>query len=192
MPKVLSELTGSAKNPRKISDEKLRQLGATMEKWGDLSGITWNRRLKRLTTGHQRTKKLAPQSKIVITSSYPEPEDDGTVARGYIEDAETGARWAYREVEWDEHDDLAANVAANASGGRFNNAMLAEVIVELDHADFPLEATGLTAGEIENIVAPDGGAGDETGDDGKRRVEFEAGGSTPTERKECPRCGYKV
>lgn len=52
----IRELKANPKNPRKISDSKLAMLKASVEEFGDLSGFVYNRRSKRLVSGHQKQK----------------------------------------------------------------------------------------------------------------------------------------
>ena len=54
----IGDLEHADYNPRKIGDRALHVLGEAMVRFGDLSGIVFNRRTGRLIGGHQRTKHL--------------------------------------------------------------------------------------------------------------------------------------
>jgi hypothetical protein len=58
IPERLADLEPHPENPREISEEALEALGASIEEYGDLSGIVYNKRDGYLITGHQRLKKL--------------------------------------------------------------------------------------------------------------------------------------
>jgi ParB-like chromosome segregation protein Spo0J len=45
-------------NPREIGDDQRAGLGASLEIFGDLSGIVWNKRNGLLVAGHQRMERL--------------------------------------------------------------------------------------------------------------------------------------
>ena len=48
----IGELEHAEYNPRKIGDQALKALGEAMVRFGDLSGIVFNRRTGRLIGGH--------------------------------------------------------------------------------------------------------------------------------------------
>ena len=110
---TLSSLKQWERNPRTIAEDAFSGLGTSMERYGDLSGITWNRRLGALVCGHQRCKQLALQAggdpPVQMLS-----EDQGVIV---VNDK----AWPVRIVDWDEKTHAAANVAANnwLIGGEF-------------------------------------------------------------------------
>lgn len=53
-PMKVKNLKANPENPRTITDAKLLQLKRSMERFGDLSGIVFNRRSGNLGGGHQR------------------------------------------------------------------------------------------------------------------------------------------
>lgn len=63
----LEDLKGNPKNPRKVTEAKLAQLKRSLEEFGDLGGVVWNRRTKRLVSGHQRLKGLGFEGKVSLT-----------------------------------------------------------------------------------------------------------------------------
>lgn len=54
----LVDLTQASYNPRKISESAFEGLGASIEEFGLLSLIIWNKRTGNIVGGHQRYKKL--------------------------------------------------------------------------------------------------------------------------------------
>jgi hypothetical protein len=118
----LSDLQPAPYNPRKISDEAFAGLGYSLAEFGDLSGITWNRRTGHLVTGHQRVKALT------------EAHGDLELSGDWIEAG--SERYRVRAVDWDESKEKAANLAANNPhiAGRFDGGeqlMIEELKLEL-------------------------------------------------------------
>jgi DNA modification methylase len=148
----LEDLAPNPDNPRKISDEKLKMLGSALLEFGDLGGIVFNRRTKRLAGGHQRVRVLPAKAEVKLAKTYKTPTRTGTVAEGYVE--LEGERYRYREVDWDETKEKAANIAANQHGGEFDLPKLSEWLVELDTAGFDLRLTGFDEQELADIISP--------------------------------------
>lgn len=134
-------------NPRTITDRQLADLKAAMETFGDLSGLVVNRRTGNTVGGHQRDKHFAG-AEPVLEHEYEAPNAQGTVAVGFVEWA--GERWAYREVDWDEDTEKAANIAANRHGGEWNLPALAPLLESLPD---PLKnLTGFDVASIEAML----------------------------------------
>lgn len=146
---TVSTLTPAAYNPRKITDKQLSMLGKSMREFGDLSGIVLNVRTSRLIGGHQRLKHLDPTWPVM---KQPHADKTGTVATGYIE-TPTG-RWSYREVDWTEKKEMAANIAANQHGGEFDTPKLKELIITIDDGSMDTELLGFNSHELELMMAP--------------------------------------
>ena len=72
----VSKLQRAGYNPRNITNRRLKALAASMEEFGDLSGIVYNHRTDRLISGHQRIKTAPGDANI-----HKEPFTDnvGTV-----------------------------------------------------------------------------------------------------------------
>lgn len=98
-------------NPRKISDRAMKGLRASLERFGELGGIVYNKRTGRLVGGHQRVKALAAMG---------------------IDDAEV------RVVDLPVAEEKAANLALNhpGIGGEWDDALLAVVLDEVQR-DLP-------------------------------------------------------
>jgi len=137
------------RNPRKISEEQLKMLLASLKRFGDLSGLVLNRATQHLVGGHQRVKLLG-ECPVTITQRYEAPTGTGTVAEGYV--TFEGERFVYREVQWDEKMEEAAMIAANKHGGDWDFPALSELLMELDQSDFDLSVTGFSAAELERMV----------------------------------------
>lgn len=164
MPKEVRDLKAAPYNPRTITDHKLKMLGAAMKEYGDLSGIVINVRTGNLVGGHQRVKHLDPSWPVTREAHS---DNVGTIAVGHIETP--WGRWAYREVDWSERKELAANIAANKHGGFFDIPKLKDMIVEIDDGSVDLELTGFETAELDAMF----GRGT-TGEDG--------GGKAPTSK----------
>lgn len=184
-PTRVKDLVAAPYNPRQISDQQLDRLGKAMHEFGDLSGIVYNTRTGHLIAGHQRIKKLSPDSMIARLSrasrdeTIPEPTVDilptEVVSEGFavpmekkkalmdtgafIQDKATGDRWTYREVDWDEQKEMAANLAANRQGGEWDELKLGKVLEEIVAfgGDLDLDLTGFDGQEIEKRMLASGG-----------------------------------
>lgn len=155
-PTTVRDLTPAPYNPRRITDEKLAALGRSMARFGDLSGIVFNRRTGRVVGGHQRLKHLPPDAVVTITERLGRANEQGTVALGYVD--WHGERWSYREVDWAEEDEKAANIAANKHGGEWDMPQLADLIAELDAGGYAIELLGFDEQELQRLLSsiPDG------------------------------------
>ena len=143
----IKDLAPNPENPRTISDERLRALRDSVELYGDLSGIVYNRRSKRLVTFHQRQKVSPEDSTIKITQTYPEPTPARTVAEGHV--TINGERYKYREVDADETWERGAMLAANKHGGEWDNAKLRQIFQSTPSLNIPV--TGFTVPELKKL-----------------------------------------
>jgi len=147
----IKDLKPNPKNPRKISAEKLDMLEYSMEMFGDISGIIFNRRSGQLEGGHQRGKIIPKDAEIVIEQSYEIPTKTGTVAEGYV--LYKGERFKYREVDWDADTAQLANLAANKQGGEWEDNLLKEILIDLDKNNADLKLAGFDDLELENLLS---------------------------------------
>lgn len=120
-------------NPRDISAEQLNALRKSIEAYGDLSGIVFNRRTRKQIGGHQRVKIFGSDCPIKA-KYFNEPDKQGTVGLGYIT-APDGSKHSYREVDWPKEIEFAAMIAANAHGGEWNDALLRQTLVLISESD---------------------------------------------------------
>lgn len=107
VPASTSGLTVDPRNPRFISDESAAGLAKSLEEFGDLSGIVWNRQTGQLVSGHQRVKQIearwGPQPIEIVDA-----ERELGVIR--VDDEHC---FLVRVVDWSIEKHAAANVTAN-------------------------------------------------------------------------------
>lgn len=135
-------------NPRAMTPEARKRLARSMAKWGDLSGVIFNRRTGRLVGGHQRREHLPEDAEVEILEAWEEPNAVGTVAVGWIE--VENERWTYREVDVSESTEKAMNLAANRHGeGAWDLELLPTMLEEIEEEDVGL--TGFTEEELSDL-----------------------------------------
>jgi hypothetical protein len=144
---TVSGLIPAKYNPRKITNKQLDMLGKSMREFGDLSGIIKNVKTGNLIGGHQRVKHF--DASWLITK-HPASDEQGTVASGEIK-TPFGA-WAYREVDWPEKKEIAANIAANKHGGYFDLPQLKDLLLEIDDGSLDMDLTGFDEQELINLL----------------------------------------
>ena len=174
-------LKPNPKNPRTITDEKLKMLDASLKEFGDLSAIVYNRKTKQIAGGHQRLKLLPKDAPVEIEREYKKPTKAGTVAEGYIE--LNGERLKYREVEWDAIKEKAANIAANRGAGEWDIPALSEMLREIDEFGFELDLTMFNANERQEYMVPT------VNPNFQPASENEQGRLDEKTPIECPHCG---
>ena len=180
--KKIGDLNPNPNNPRTITDVAFAALSKSLGKYGDLSGIIFNRTTGNLVGGHMRLKAFNPNCKIEITKEYNRPTNTGTIAEGYVLVNEE--RFAYREVEWEQTDETIANIAANKHGGRFDFGKLPDTLLSLDNYGTDMDLTGFDTKEIERIMT-----GFNKDNQGKGSGTDPPAGQATSHR--CPKCGYK-
>jgi hypothetical protein len=182
---LLTSLNLNPRNPRTITPKRLDMLAQSLKEFGDLSGIVLNTMTGRFVGGHQRfVASGRAELPATIIERLPEPDVLGTVAYGFVEI--DGTKYSYREVAWTEDREMAANIAANAHGGEFDDAALTGILKEM-------QSNG-------HLDAGNGISGDLIGLDDARLAALLADGSPPppTEPKvkrgpasyTCPNCGH--
>jgi hypothetical protein len=136
------------RNPRIITTQQAERLKKALVEFGDLGGIIYNRRTKHLVGGHQRVSAFeAAKVSVSIDTRLAKADRTGTTAYGHIE--MFGTRYSYREVDWDEHREAAANIAANQHGGEFDWELVADITRDLA---VERDLLGFSAEELENLV----------------------------------------
>lgn len=140
--------TDAAYNPRDIDEDDLIRLQKTMREYGDLGGIVLNVRTGTLIGGHQRKKVMDPS----WTVSKEEVSDlTGTIAVGHV--ITPFGRFTYREVDWSEDKEKAANLVANHSAGRWNFEKKKEIVLDLQRNKFDISKLGRPEKEIQHLVS---------------------------------------
>jgi hypothetical protein len=158
--KTIDDLRANPKNPRTINKHDFDALVKAMREFGDLSGIVFNIRTGQLVGGHQRTqafKKLGGQKDVTITARFDTPNEQGTVAIGFV--GFGNERFNYREVDWNIDREAAANIAANRIQGQFDLDLLAEITYEISQSENAaqlMELTGQSENEIKRLLKMSG------------------------------------
>ena len=112
------------KNPRTLTDRQRRDLARNLRELGDLSGIVHDLNSDEIIGGNQRSEIInINDCEIVLTSEGEEPDDQGTVAIGYV--IWNGSHYNYRQVRWTPKQCEKANIIANKGGGEWDYDMLA-------------------------------------------------------------------
>jgi hypothetical protein len=125
---AIEQLHPAAYNPRKDlkrGDPEYDHLANSIEAFGYIEPIVWNKRSGNVVGGHQRLKVL-------------------------IERGETEAEVVV--VDYDETTEQAANLALNKIRGDWDFPKLADLLISLDTGAFDLDLTGFSEGELKNIM----------------------------------------
>lgn len=122
-------------NPREITDEAAAGLGNSLNRFGDLSGIVFNRRTGQLVCGHRRMEQIRERY-----GDQPIEVIDEELACVRIDPAHV---FTIRLVDWSMAKQRAANVAANSQkiAGTFTDDLadyLTEVQAEIAAEDATL------------------------------------------------------
>lgn len=121
----IDDLQAAEYNPRKITDAELKKLERSIEEFGYIEPIIFNERTGRIVGGHQRHKALKELgfSEIDVV-----------------------------KIDIDEQKEKALNIALNKIGGSFDQALLKDILLDLDDGKFDVELTGFDYDEIEKLM----------------------------------------
>ena len=200
----IDDLSPAPYNPRRITAEAKRRLGTSLHEFGDIGGITWNRRTGHLVTGHQRVAELRQAGATLEEGAWVTPDgrrfperavcqddiemlrQDGATLEGWTMITPDGHRFHVRVVDWDEATEKAANIAANnpSLAGEYDDAELARIIEELEASDIDATLTGWDDDELADIVTRFD-IGDTPLPDIPRVDDQDA------KPCKCPRCGFE-
>jgi len=144
----LSNLKDDPKNPRKISERSLSALQESIETFGDISGIVYNKRTKELVCGHQRKKAILEKygdCEIILN-------EDGDPTEIVIDSKRTVN---IRVVDWDAKFQRLANIAANNKyiAGEFTEDAI-PIMAELE-IEYPDLSTELLIVDLKNETISD-------------------------------------
>lgn len=123
----ISKLNPAKYNPRKDlkpGDAEYEKLKRSMEEFGYVEPIIWNRKTGNIIGGHQRYKVL---------KSLGQTEIDCVV------------------LDIDETREKALNVALNKISGEFDIPLLTDLLKDLNAHDFDVSLTGFDAAEIDDL-----------------------------------------
>ena len=145
-------------NPRRITQEARERLRKALDKFGDLSGIVFNRTTGHLVGANQRVSLFKEQKAELHIEDRHAVDKRGTTARGYV--LLDGERYGYREVEWDFKREQAAMLAANNHAGEWEDEAVAAILGSLDEemrmlTGFNDEAVKTLLETLDDPVAPD-------------------------------------
>jgi DNA modification methylase len=124
----ISQLNPAKYNPRKDlqpGDPEYEKLKRSMQEFGYVEPIVWNKRTGNIVGGHQRYKVLLDMGMSEV---------DCVV------------------VDLDETKEKALNLALNKIQGDWDYLKLKDLLQELDTGEFDLELTGFDMGEIEDLM----------------------------------------
>lgn len=123
--KRISELIPSPYNPRKMPKRELDKLIKSIEEFGYVEPIVWNKQSGRIIGGHQRIIALSTMG---------------------VEEAEVVV------VDMDDNKEKLLNIALNRIHGDWDEDKLTEVLAGLDKAGANLELTGFDLNEIIGLL----------------------------------------
>ena len=121
--KKLSELTPAPYNPRKISKKELERLKRSLEEFGYVEPVIWNKATGYVVGGHQRLKAL---------KELGVEEVDCVV------------------VDLSEDKEKALNIALNKISGGWDSDKLYEILDELDNNKFDITFTGFEMADLDD------------------------------------------
>ncbi|EAC4040209.1 DNA modification methylase [Listeria monocytogenes] len=114
-------------NPRKDlqpGDSEYEKIKRSLEEFGYVDPVIWNKTTGKVVGGHQRLKVLASMGRTEVECVV---------------------------VELDEEKEKALNVALNKISGDWDKEKLAVLMTDLDAADFDVSLTGFDAAEIDDL-----------------------------------------
>lgn len=179
--KPIEELLIDPNNPKTVSDFAGNNLAASLKKYGSLDGIIFNRKLGKLAGGNTRVQLLATKlignNRVTYTSKYDFPDEQGTVAIGYVWHNDMPI--PYREVEWSEVMHREASIAAGMIHGDFVDQLLAEANQFIMENNGDVFATGQSEDDINKLLEqtgpslePEPDQKQDKQDDGMQRPKF--------------------
>ena len=124
----LEELTPAVYNPRKDlkpGDKEYENLRKSIREFGYVEPIVMNERTGRVIGGHQRLKVLADLGYEKIQAVV---------------------------VDIDEQKEKALNIALHKISGKWDEAKLKDLLIEIDTGEFDIELTGFDEKEIEKLM----------------------------------------
>lgn len=152
-------------NPRKDlkpGDPEYEKLKRSIEEFGFVEPLVWNRRTGNLVGGHQRLKVLLEQGVTEVECSV---------------------------VDLDETKEKALNIALNKIEGDWDMPKLKDLLEELDTGEFDIELTGFDIDEIEKLMTSFLADGEVKEDEFDLDKELESIEEPITQRGDCWRLG---
>lgn len=125
--KTLRDLIPAEYNPRKDlkpGDPEYEKLKRSLDEFGYVEPIIWNKQTGRIVGGHQRAKAMM---------------DLGIVEADVV------------VIDFNEEKEKGLNIALNKISGSWDNEKLALLIIDLQAADFDVSLTGFDPAEIDDL-----------------------------------------
>lgn len=122
--KKISELNPAPYNPRKLSKSEYEKLKKSIEKFGYIEPIIWNKQTGNVVGGHQRLKILQEQGAMEVECVI---------------------------VDFPEDEEKVLNLALNKISGEFDTDKLNDLFNKLKLKNIDLNLTGFHINEIEKI-----------------------------------------
>ncbi len=163
--KKLQELIPADYNPRKDlqpGDPEYEKLKRSIDEFGYVDPIIWNKRTGRICGGHQRFKILKAQgveeAEVVIVDFDEEKEKAFNIALNKV-----NGDWDKDKLA-DEEKEKAFNIALNKVNGDWDKDKLALLITDLQASDFDVSLTGFDPAELDDLMGSDSDAKDDNFD----------------------------
>jgi DNA modification methylase len=124
----ISKINPAVYNPRKdlkTGDPEYEHLKKSINEFGLIDPLIWNKRTGNLVGGHQRLKILKERGDKEVEVSV---------------------------VDFDDAKEKALNIALNKISGDWDMPLLKDLLEELDTGDFDMDLTGFTSKEIEDLM----------------------------------------
>ena len=124
----ISKINPAVYNPRKdlkTGDPEYEHLKKSINEFGLIDPLIWNKRTGNLVGGHQRLKILKERGDKEVEVSV---------------------------VDLDDAKEKALNIALNKISGDWDMPLLKDLLEELDTGDFDMEITGFSEKEIEDLM----------------------------------------
>lgn len=149
----LEELAPNPRNPRlPWKPDQQEAFVASLRRFGDLGGIVRNLTTGQLVGGHKRVEVFRAAAEVRVMATPQARDAQGTVAHGYV--VVDGARFSYREVEWDPEVEAAANLAANRWTAGWDWALVSDTLKSITDTELH-SLTGFADHELANLLAAD-------------------------------------
>ena len=176
LPQRIGDLKPWARNPRAIDEPSRAGLRASLNEFGDISGIVYHLD-GYLICGHQRVRELEGIHGDDSPIEWQKVADTGDVATGAVV-LRNGERFRVRVVDWEEAKAQAANVAANS--GLLSGSFTADLLPLLEELSVSLPdlSEALRLPELRTFTLPL---------DNQDINEDELAQTS----HECPKCGFK-
>lgn len=160
--KKIGELKPAHYNPRRMPEKEMKRLQRSIEEFGYVEPIVWNRRTDRVVGGHQRLEALR------------------SMLEGEIKDSPAMEEVEVVVVDLDEEKEKALNLALNKIHGDWDAEKLGEILGFMD--DEGKELAGFDELDIKRILV--------NFEATEKELDPETGAGLGT-MSECPRCGYR-